>query len=174
VFCEQTTAQRGYATTAEAAEGISDPADELPARCRAYCHFAFEHPNLYQVMFQADLPLTTLAGGPAATPGRRSFENLVATVNRCRQSGLAPRHDDPFRLASLIWAAELQNHDCLRTVYEIAAADRRGPLLSSLRFGSTSGSGGHSRTEADIAPSLVMKSAVRIRASTLRLYRICR
>ncbi|HXZ72806.1 MAG TPA: TetR/AcrR family transcriptional regulator [Streptosporangiaceae bacterium] len=94
------------AATAQAAEHAADPADELRARCRAYCRFALDHPNLYQIMFQADLPLTTIAGNPAATPGRRSFQNLVATVERCLQQGLAPAHDDPFRLASLIWTAE--------------------------------------------------------------------
>jgi hypothetical protein len=27
-------------------------------------------------------------------------------VRRCLDAGLAPAHDDPFRLASLIWTAE--------------------------------------------------------------------
>lgn len=102
--------ERGFeqltARTARAGENAADPAIELRARCRAYCHFALDHPHLYQVMFQADLPLATVAGDPAATPGRRSFQNLVETVERCLQQGLTPPHDDPFRLASLIWAAE--------------------------------------------------------------------
>lgn len=101
--------QRGFdeltRATANAADGASGPVDELRRRCRAYCHFALDHPGLYQVMFQADLPALLLQD-PAATPGRRSFENLVAAVARCLQSGAAPPHDDPFRLASLIWAAE--------------------------------------------------------------------
>jgi hypothetical protein len=56
-------------------------------------------------MFQAGLPMRVLTD-PAQTPGRRSFENLVAAVRRCIEAGLAPGHDDPFRLASLIWAAD--------------------------------------------------------------------
>jgi hypothetical protein len=56
-------------------------------------------------MFQADLPLP-LRDEPNATPGRRSFDNPVAAVRRCLEAGLAPAHDDPFRLASLIWTAE--------------------------------------------------------------------
>lgn len=91
--------------TNEAASGAAGPAGELRRRCRAYCHFALAHPLLYQLMFQADLPLA-FAGDPAATPGRRSFENLVAAVRRCLDSGVAAAHDDPFRLASLVWTAE--------------------------------------------------------------------
>jgi AcrR family transcriptional regulator len=94
------------ATTGAAARDVADPAEELRVRCRAYCAFALEHPNLYQVMFQSDLPLTTLGEHPANTPGRRSFENLVAAVDRCLQSGCGRPTDDPFRIATLIWTAE--------------------------------------------------------------------
>ncbi len=57
------------------------------------------------MVFQADLPLT-LRDAPDQTPGRRSFDNLVGAVRRCLDARLAPAHDDPFRLASLIWTAE--------------------------------------------------------------------
>ena len=92
-----------FATT-QAAEGIADPADELRARCRAYCHFGLEHARLYRLMFQAGLP--QIWEDPAQTPGRKSFENLVGAVKRCIEAGLAPPHDDPFRLASIIWTAD--------------------------------------------------------------------
>jgi AcrR family transcriptional regulator len=97
--------ERLTVATNEAAREAQGPADELRARCRAYCHFAIDHPLLYQAMFQADLP-QVLAADPANTPGRRSFENLVAAVRRCLDAGVAPAHDDPFRLASLVWTAE--------------------------------------------------------------------
>lgn len=90
--------------TTQAAKGIADPADELRARCRAYCHFGLEHARLYRLMFQAGLP--PIWEGPAQTPGRKSFENLVGAVRRCIEAGLAPPHDDPFRLASIIWTAD--------------------------------------------------------------------
>jgi AcrR family transcriptional regulator len=92
--------------TNTAAAGITDPAEELRVRCRAYCHFALEHPDLYLIMFQTELPSTTIGDDPAATPGRGSFENLVRVVRRCIEDGLSPPHDDPFRLASLVWTAE--------------------------------------------------------------------
>jgi AcrR family transcriptional regulator len=93
------------AATTAAARDIADPADELLVRCRTYCHFALDHPRLYQLMFQADLPLP-LREEPAETPGRHAFDNLVAAVHRCLEAGCAPAHEDAFRLASLIWAAE--------------------------------------------------------------------
>jgi AcrR family transcriptional regulator len=92
--------------TTDAARGTNDPAEELRTRCRTYCRFGLDHPRLYQVMFQADLPLANVAAGPANTPGRASFQNLVGAVQRCLESGAAPPHGDPFRLASLIWTAE--------------------------------------------------------------------
>jgi AcrR family transcriptional regulator len=94
------------ATAANAAKRAKDPADELRRRCRAYCLFGLEHPNLYQLMFHAALPQATLGDDPAATPGLRAFDHLVAAVNRCLQAGLAPPHDNPFRLATLIWTAD--------------------------------------------------------------------
>jgi AcrR family transcriptional regulator len=91
--------------TSAAARTVADPAEELRARCRAYCRFALEHPHLYQLMFQEDLPLT-FASNPDSTPGRRSFDNLVSAVRRCLAADVCPPDNDPFRLASLIWAAE--------------------------------------------------------------------
>jgi len=91
---------------AEAAEAASDPADDLRRRCRAYCHFGLDHPNLYQLMFRADIPQAAITDEPPTTPGRRALEKLVAAVQRCLESGNAPSHEDPFRLASLIWTAE--------------------------------------------------------------------
>jgi AcrR family transcriptional regulator len=91
--------------TNQAASEGSDPLDELRLRCRAYCHFGLDHPRLYQVMF-SDIQPPLLAADPADTPGRRSFANLVRAVQRCLETGAAPPHEDPFRLASLIWTAE--------------------------------------------------------------------
>jgi AcrR family transcriptional regulator len=102
--------ERGFdqltvATTTAAAD-INDPLQELRTRCRTYCRYGLGHPNLYRVMFQADLPTATITPDPTTTPGRRSFENLVAAVTRCLDSGAAPPNDDPVRLATLIWTAE--------------------------------------------------------------------
>jgi AcrR family transcriptional regulator len=92
--------------TTKAAWRAKDPLSELRIRCRAYCQFALARPNLYRVMFQTNLPAATLTSDPSNTPGRRSFQNLVSAVTRCIEAGFAPHHDDPFRLATLIWTAE--------------------------------------------------------------------
>ena len=91
---------------AKAGKRASNPADELRKRCRAYTHFGLDHPRLYQVMFQADLPLATIGDDPTQTPGRRAFQNLGAAVDRCLQACPARQDEDAFRLASLIWTAE--------------------------------------------------------------------
>jgi AcrR family transcriptional regulator len=93
------------AAAAAAAAGISDPGQELLARCRAYCHFALEHPVHYKVMFGLDLA-PSLAASPDGTPGRRAFQVLVRAVQACQDAGAATATGDPFRLASLVWAAE--------------------------------------------------------------------
>jgi AcrR family transcriptional regulator len=100
--------ERGFEQLTDAtsaANGVDDAAEELRVRCRAYCRFALDNPRLYQAMFQAEIP-AVLANDPAQTPGRRSFENLVSAVRRCLDAGLGLPHDDPFRLASLVWASE--------------------------------------------------------------------
>jgi WHG domain-containing protein len=93
------------AVAATAAGGISDPGEAPLARCRAYCHFALEHPVHYQVMFHLDLA-PSLAANPGNTPGRRAFQVLVRAVQACQTAGAATATGDPFRLASLVWAAE--------------------------------------------------------------------
>ena len=101
--------EEGFARMSEAttlaAIAAASPDEELRVRCRAYCHFGLEHPRLYRLMIQAGLP-TEVWRESGQTPGLRSFENLVSAVKRCLDAGLAPKHKDPFRLASIIWAAD--------------------------------------------------------------------
>ncbi|MGI8689242.1 MAG: TetR/AcrR family transcriptional regulator [Thermomicrobiales bacterium] len=95
MFAAQNTAERG----------IVDPAEALLARCLAYCHFALAHPSHYQVMFQVDLTPVRVEDF-THLPGRQAFEALVRAIERCLEAGVARPHDDPFRLAVLVWAAE--------------------------------------------------------------------
>ncbi len=56
-------------------------------------------------MFYLDL-MPGLAASPDDTPGRRAFQVLVQAVEACEAAGAATATGDPFRLASLVWAAE--------------------------------------------------------------------
>lgn len=85
-----------------ASVNISDPGQALLARCQAYCRFAISRPGLYQVMFQVTLPETVTLPAPQA-PGRRSFESLVASMERAQQSRRSSQ-GDPRHLATLLWA----------------------------------------------------------------------
>jgi AcrR family transcriptional regulator len=87
-----------------ASEGIDDPAQALLARLRAYAHWALEHPGRYRLMFGPELP-PSLAFDAEHSPGRRAFGTLVRGIERCQQAGVCSRGDDPFYVASLVWAA---------------------------------------------------------------------
>ena len=98
--------QRGFdglaSATSAAAVGTPSPETELRARCLAYCRFGLDHANLYRLMFEARIP-ASVSADPETTPGRRSFERLVAAVRACMPAADAQA---AFRLAALIWAAD--------------------------------------------------------------------
>jgi hypothetical protein len=50
--------------------------------------------------------MSMLMASPDETPGRRAFQVLVEAVQACQAAGAATATGDPFRLASLVWAAE--------------------------------------------------------------------
>jgi len=80
------------AALAAAAPGGADPAETLLARCRAYGHFALDHPGLYRVMFEAPRP-DLAAGEPYSleeSPGRAVLVRLARDLERCQEAGLAP------------------------------------------------------------------------------------
>lgn len=95
------------AAAAAAAQGVADPAAALLARCRAYCRFALEHPGQYRLMFEAERPdlAPDVPYRFATSPGRGAFEALARHIADCQAVGAAPAHEDPFRLAMLVWAA---------------------------------------------------------------------
>jgi len=102
---EQTFAELSATASAAAAE-CADPAEALLARCRAYCQFGIDHPGHYRVMFHLDLMPSLAAGDPGQTPGQRAFQKLLGAVEACLAAGAGRPHEDPSRLASLVWATE--------------------------------------------------------------------
>ena len=99
---------RGYSEMnsrrAEATAGITDPGRIVLARWRAYAHFAIDNPGLYRLMFGSELPPAKAFNMPDS-PGRHAFMDGVQSIARAQQAGRVTATDDPFRLASLVWAA---------------------------------------------------------------------
>ncbi|WP_188316535.1 TetR/AcrR family transcriptional regulator [Solihabitans fulvus] len=86
----------------EAASAADGPAEELRARCVAYCMFGLEQPGNYRVLFSAvstykpDVALDQL-------PGADVFFGLVGAVMRCVEAGVA-RRLDPFLAGTVLWS----------------------------------------------------------------------
>jgi AcrR family transcriptional regulator len=101
-------ASRGFAELEQARDAasrdLSEPAEALLARVRAYAHFALTHPGLYRLMFGPDLP-STLAYDAAQSPARRALQSLAQSIARCRAAGLCQPGDDVLRAALLVWTA---------------------------------------------------------------------
>ncbi len=87
-----------------ASQGIADTAEAMPARSRAYAHWAVDHPGLYRLMFGPDLP-SAMAYGAEQSPSQHSFQALVQSIERCQEVGVVDPRDDPMQVAALMWAA---------------------------------------------------------------------
>jgi AcrR family transcriptional regulator len=101
-------ASRGFAELQEARDAasrdLSDPAEMLLARVRAYTHFALQHPGLYRLMFGPELP-ADLAFDAAQSPARYALQSLAQSIERCRAAGMCHPGDDPLQAAMLVWTA---------------------------------------------------------------------
>lgn len=90
----------------DASDGIDDPVGRLRAGCLAYCRFGLERPGAYHILFQYDPPIGRAFGrfGDPEDAGTRAFATLVDGIRGCMEAGIA-RPGDPFRRATLLWAA---------------------------------------------------------------------
>ncbi|HEX9414397.1 MAG TPA: TetR/AcrR family transcriptional regulator [Ktedonobacterales bacterium] len=87
-----------------ASRGISDPAEALLARFRAYARFALDHPGRYRLMFGPGLP-PSLAFDAEQSPARKSFQILVRSIKQWQEATACNPDDDPVRVATMLWAA---------------------------------------------------------------------
>lgn len=87
-----------------ACQAITDPAEALLARSRAYARWAVDHPGLYRLMFGPDLP-PSVAYDAEHSPSRHTFQTLVQSIARCQEVGAIDPADDALQLATLMWAA---------------------------------------------------------------------
>jgi AcrR family transcriptional regulator len=84
--------------------GIIDPVEALLARVRGYARYGLEHPGHYQVIFGPEV-LPAISTSYDRSPRRATFEGLVEAISYCQRSGATADQADPFRLATLVWAA---------------------------------------------------------------------
>ena len=67
----------------DAIEGIADPIDELRARGFAYMKFAFQNPEMYDLMFIQNAPMESMKDSETWICGHRCFILLCETIQRC-------------------------------------------------------------------------------------------
>jgi AcrR family transcriptional regulator len=66
-----------------AIEGITDPVDELRARGFAYMKFAFQNPEMYDLMFIQNAPMESMKDSESWACGHRCFMLMCETIQRC-------------------------------------------------------------------------------------------
>ena len=67
-------------------EGITDPVEELRARGFAYMKFAFQNPEMYDLMFILNAPMENIKESDLWDCGHRCFLLLCDTIERCIES----------------------------------------------------------------------------------------
>lgn len=68
--------------------GIKDPAEKLRAHGRLYVQFAFENPELYDLMFIIRAPMNSLPENGEWVTGIRTLDILKENVRECMEAGL--------------------------------------------------------------------------------------
>jgi AcrR family transcriptional regulator len=89
------------AAVREPLQGVEEPAQRLRAGCRAYIHYAHEHPATYRILFTRHQPsaLPVVAGAAA-----EFFQDLVDTLAQCGVQDDA-HVPDPQSDAIVLWLA---------------------------------------------------------------------
>jgi AcrR family transcriptional regulator len=79
----------------------NEPAARLRAMTLAYCQFAADYPDTYQVLFT--MPAATPASGTPG-PGTAILEIVRLVIAECMDAGLV-HSGDPYEVALCLWAA---------------------------------------------------------------------
>ncbi|PWK19438.1 TetR family transcriptional regulator [Arcicella aurantiaca] len=86
-----------------AIEGITDPIEELRARGFAYMKFAFQNPEMYDLMFIQNAPMESIKESSVWTCGHQCFELLCQTIQKCIDQNYI-RFDDIYIASMSIWS----------------------------------------------------------------------
>jgi AcrR family transcriptional regulator len=86
-----------------AIEGITDPVEELRVRGYAYMKFAFQNPEMYDLMFIQNAPMESMKDSEVWTCGHRCFMLMCETIERCIENK-AIRISNLYIAAMSIWS----------------------------------------------------------------------
>jgi AcrR family transcriptional regulator len=86
-----------------AIEGITDPVEELRVRGFAYMKFAFQNPEMYDLMFIQNAPMESMKDSEIWTCGHRCFMLMCETIERCMERK-AIRINNLYIAAMSIWS----------------------------------------------------------------------
>ncbi len=92
------------AVFAETMAGVDDPAEKLRRRGQAYVRWGVAHPEHYRIMLMGKSELSRDDYEAGLLPGMLSFQGLIENVQECMDIGVITK-DDPFRVATILWAA---------------------------------------------------------------------
>ncbi|MFC5829575.1 TetR/AcrR family transcriptional regulator [Nonomuraea insulae] len=90
----------------EAVAGHDDPAEQLHAVARAYCRFAEEHADVYQVMFTLPGPIGRVPREITSEerPGLPAILTFQRVISACADAGIA-KITDPWPATLCLWGA---------------------------------------------------------------------
>ena len=87
----------------DAIEGIIDPIDELRARGFAYMKFAFQNPEMYDLMFIQNAPMESMKDSEIWTCGHKCFMLMCESIQKCIDTK-SIRVSDLYIGAMSIWS----------------------------------------------------------------------
>ena len=133
LFALQNQAFGRLAQEFESVFSIQHPAERLHAIGHKYLGFAFEHPELFELMFIMTGPMDAVAARGEAAPwasGRAAFDRVVLVMQQGIDAGVF-RHQDAESAALMVWA---QVHGLaalfLRKRLMIFSEDRRQTIMA--------------------------------------------
>ena len=88
-----------------ALQNVDDPFERLKAITRAYCSFAVENPELYDLMFISRSPMNALTdrNDEKWEEGNKAFGALTGTIQQCMEQGYF-KGMDPEILSFTCWS----------------------------------------------------------------------
>jgi AcrR family transcriptional regulator len=88
----------------ETMAGVDDPWEKLRRRGQAYVRWGVGHPEHYRIMLMGKTQFSRDDFEAGSLPGMLCFQGLVENVQECMDIGAFAK-DDPFRVATILWAA---------------------------------------------------------------------